>query len=456
MQWLFTWLEDTENNMTDTQKKDTHVARVDWNSDKQRTRLEKRYRLEKIFKSCAVLSLVAAIAALLIVLISVFSTGISGFQETRINLDVTFDQTIIGDLTPFDQEDLDNHIASININRMLVNSLQEKFPDVRSRSDLFSLLKLFSVGAQGDIRKAIRNDPSLVGKTITIDLLASSDVDMLMKGKISRDVVEGNRKITDQQLIWIDQFISEDNIKKGFNYKFFTSGDSREPELAGIWSSTVGSFLTLVVTFFISFPIGVGSAIYLEEFAPKNRITDLIEININNLAAVPSIIFGLLGLAIFINFMYLPRSAPLVGGLTLALMTLPTIIITSRAAIKAVPPSIKEAAIGLGASHMQTVFHHILPLSMPGILTGSIIGMAQALGETAPLLMIGMVAFIVDTPGGILEASTALPVQVYLWADSPERGFLEKTSAAIMVLLLFLIVMNGLAIWLRQKFEKKW
>jgi len=205
----------------------------------------------------------------------------------------------------------------------------------------------------------------------------------------------------------------------------------------------------------ISFPVGVGSAIYLEEFAPRNRFTDLIEININNLAAVPSIIFGLLGLAIFINIMELPRSAPLVGGLTLALMTLPTIIITARAAIKAVPPSIKEAAIGLGASKMQTVFHQVLPLSMPGIMTGSIIGMAQALGETAPLLMIGMVAFIVDTPSSITEAATVLPVQVFLWADSPERGFLEKTSAAIMVLLLFLIIMNSLAIWLRHRFEKK-
>lgn len=442
--------------MTDIQKNDKHVARVNWNSAEQTERLKKRYRTEKIFKSCAVLSLATAISALLVVIVSIFTTGISGFQETRIKLDVTLDAAIIGDLSAFDQADLDNHIASININRMLVSSLQAKFPEVQKRGDVFALLKLFSVGAQGDIRDALRDDLSLVGKTVSINLLASSDIDMLMKGKISRDVVEDNRKITDQQLIWIDHFLAEDSINQGFNTKFFTSGDSREPELAGVLSSTVGSLLTLMVTFFISFPIGVGSAIYLEEFAPKNRITDLIEININNLAAVPSIIFGLLGLAIFINFIHLPRSAPLVGGLTLALMTLPTIIITARAAIKAVPPSIKEAAIGLGASHMQTVFHHVLPLSMPGILTGSIIGMAQALGETAPLLMIGMVAFIVDTPGGILEASTALPVQVYLWADSPERGFLEKTSAAIMVLLLFLIVMNGLAIWLRQKFEKKW
>jgi len=438
--------------MTDTINK----AKVDWSSADQNARLKKRYRREKIFKSCAILSLATAIGALLVVLVSIFSTGISGFKETRITLDVTLDAAIIGDISKMDEETLQNHIASINVNRMLVNSLQQKFPNVKKRADVFSLLRLFSVGAQSDIREVLLNDISLIGQTVPIALMASSDVDMLAKGNIPRDVPENDRKISDKQIAWVDSFIAEDRINHGFNWTFLTTGDSREPELAGIWSSATGSLLTLLVTFFISFPIGVGSAIYLEEFAPKNRLTDLIEININNLAAVPSIIFGLLGLAIFINFIGLPRSAPLVGGLTLALMTLPTIIITARAAIKAVPPSIKEAAIGLGASHMQTVFHHVLPLSMPGILTGSIIGMAQALGETAPLLMIGMVAFIVDTPGGIMEASTALPVQVYLWADSPERGFLEKTSAAIMVLLMFLVIMNGLAIWLRQKFEKKW
>ncbi len=442
--------------MTDIPENDVPLARVDWNSPEQSARLKKRYRTEKIFKSLAVLSLATAIAALMVVMVSIFTTGISGFTETRIELDVTLDANVVGDIANMSRPELETHIASINVNNILVRSLQAKFPDVTKRADVFALLRLFSVGAQSDIRKVILDDPTLVGQTVPISLLAGSDVDMLMKGNISREVEQADRKITDQQLAWVDQFNEEGKVEQGINWTFFTSGDSREPELAGIWSATVGSFLTLLVTFLISFPVGVGSAIYLEEFAPKNRFTDLIEININNLAAVPSIIFGLLGLAIFINFIELPRSAPLVGGLTLALMTLPTIIITARAAIKAVPPSIKEAAIGLGASHMQTVFHHVLPLSMPGILTGSIIGMAQALGETAPLLMIGMVAFIVDTPGGILEASTALPVQVYLWADSPERGFLEKTSAAIMVLLAFLIIMNGLAIWLRQKFEKKW
>ena len=241
-----------------------------------------------------------------------------------------------------------------------------------------------------------------------------------------------------------------------FNLNFFTAGDSREPELAGIRGAAVGSFLTLVVTLVLSFPIGVAAAIYMEEFAPKNRWTDLIEVNINNLAAVPSIVFGLLGLAVFLNFFGLPRSAPLVGGLVLTLMTLPTVIIASRSALKSVPPSIREAALGVGASQMQMVAHHVLPLAIPGMLTGTIIGMARALGETAPLLMIGMVAFIVDIPAGLTDPSTALPVQIFLWADSPERGFVERTSAAIMVLLAFLITMNAAAVILRKKFERRW
>jgi phosphate transport system permease protein len=245
-------------------------------------------------------------------------------------------------------------------------------------------------------------------------------------------------------------------VERGFDWSFLTSGDSREAELAGVGGAIVGSLFTLLVTLAVAFPLGVAAAVYLEEFAPRNRWTDLIEVNINNLAAVPSIVFGLLGLAVFLNTMQLPRSAPLVGGLTLALMTLPTIIIAGRSAIQAVPPSIREAARGLGASPLQVVAHHVLPLALPGILTGTIIGMARALGETAPLLMIGMVAFVVDVPVGLTDAATALPVQIYLWADTPERGFVEKVSGAIMVLLAFLVLMNGTAIWLRQKFEKRW
>jgi phosphate transport system permease protein len=279
---------------------------------------------------------------------------------------------------------------------------------------------------------------------------------MLRKGYIPRDVPETERRVDDKQLAWFDALEAQDRVALQFNTTFFTAGDSREPEQAGVWGALVGTFFTMLVTLVLSFPLGVATAVYLEEFAPKNRWTDLIEVNINNLAAVPSIVFGLLGLAVFLGFFGLPRSAPLVGGLVLTLILLPTFIIASRVAVKAVPPSIREAALGVGASKLQVVMHHVLPLAMPGILTGTIIGMAHALGESAPLLMIGMVAFIVDIPGGITDAATVLPVQVYLWADSPERAFVERTSAAILVLLAFLIIMNALAVLLRRRFERRW
>ena len=279
---------------------------------------------------------------------------------------------------------------------------------------------------------------------------------MLVKGHIDRDVPESERRVKDRTLGWVDALAAEGRLERRFNTIFFTKGASREPELAGIAGALVGSFYTLLLTLLLSFPIAVGAALYLEEFAPKNRWTDLIEVNINNLAAVPSIVFGLLGLAVFINFFGVPRSTPLIGALVLTLMTLPTIIIASRAALKSVPPSIREAALGVGASPLQTQLHHVLPLAMPGMLTGTIIGMAQALGETAPLLMIGMIAFIVDIPGGVTDPSTVLPVQIFLWADSPERGFVERTSAAIMVLLGFLILMNLTAVLLRRRFERRW
>lgn len=267
---------------------------------------------------------------------------------------------------------------------------------------------------------------------------------------------ESNRKFSDQEVALVDKMQSRDLVERRINSIFLTTGASREPELAGIWGAVLGSFYTMVVTLLLSFPVGVAAAIYLEEFAPKNRLTDFIEVNINNLAAVPSIVFGLLGLAVFLNWFSMPRSAPLVGGMVLALMTLPTIIIASRAALKAVPPSIRQAALGVGASRIQAVFHHVLPLAMPGMLTGTIIGMAQALGETAPLLMIGMVAFIVDVPGGITDPATVLPVQIFMWADFPEPGFQQKTAAAIMVLLAFLVAMNLTAILLRRRFERRW
>ena len=299
-------------------------------------------------------------------------------------------------------------------------------------------------------------NPELVGKRESLWILADDRVDLLMKGRIDRGQAEDSRGLTDQELSWIDTLIADGRLEKRFNRSFFTSGDSREPEQAGVWGAVAGSFLTLAVTLLLSFPIGVAAAVYLEEFAPQNRLTDFIEVNINNLAAVPSVVFGLLGLAVFIQLFGLPRSAPMVGGLVLTLMTLPTIIIASRAALKGVPPSIREAALGMGASQVQMVAHHVLPLAMPGMLTGAIIGMARALGESAPLLMIGMVAFIVDIPHGLTDPATVLPVQVYLWADSPERAFLERTSGAIIVLLGFLLIMNATAVILRQKFERRW
>jgi phosphate transport system permease protein len=299
-------------------------------------------------------------------------------------------------------------------------------------------------------------DPAKLGTTEKVWVLASDEVDLYYKGRIKRTESAESRPLSDQQLDWADQLRRTNAAELRFNSRFFTSGDSREPELAGVWGAVAGSFFTLVVTLLLSFPIGVAAAIYLEEFAKRNRWTDFIEVNINNLAAVPSIVFGLLGLAVFINFFGLPRSAPLVGGLVLTLMTLPTIIIASRAALKAVPPSIREAALGMGASQIQMVAHHVLPLAMPGMLTGTIIGMARALGESAPLLMIGMVAFIVDVPKSLFDPATVLPVQVFIWSDVPERAFVERTSGAIIVLLAFLIVMNGLAVILRNRFERRW
>ena len=313
---------------------------------------------------------------------------------------------------------------------------------------------MVSNGAGFDLKDRLLENPLLLGDSETLWVLADDDIDTYYKSWLDGEPYDA--RLTAKQVAWIHELHDQGKIRLQFNSNLFTRGDSREPEQAGIRGAVMGSLLTLILTLLLSFPIGVSAAIYLEEFAPKNAWTDFIEVNINNLAAVPSIIFGLLGLAIFINFFHVPRSVPIVGGLVLTLMTLPTIIITSRAAIKSVPPSIREAALGMGASKYQMVLHHVLPLALPGMLTGAIIGMAQALGESAPLLMIGMVAFIVDIPGGFSDPATVLPVQIFLWADSPERAFIEKTSAAIMVLLSFLIIMNTSAVWLRKRLERRW
>ncbi len=442
---------DKLNNLTDGSTDDvlTSVNQTS-NIDIVKNGLAKRYRAEKRFKIYGVVAIAVSLIFLAFLFISIGLNGYTAFQQTFIRLNVHFDPEILGETTNRES------VASANFPGIVKQSLSKMFPEAASRGDKRLLYSLISSGAAYEIRNMVIKNPDLVGKTVQVWLPADDDVDMLIKGHMKRGAEEGDRRLNDKQIGWIERLEKEGSIEKHFNSTFFTAGDSREPELAGIWGAVSGSFFTMLVTLFLSFPIGVAAAIYLEEFARKNRWTDIIEVNINNLAAVPSIVFGLLGLAVFLNFFGMPRSAPVVGGLVMTLMTLPVIIIASRAALKSVPPSIREAALGVGASQMQMVFHHVLPLALPGMLTGAIIGMARALGETAPLLMIGMVAFIVDIPSGFTDPATALPVQIFLWADSPERGFLEKTSAAIMVLLTFLIAMNALAVILRKKFEKRW
>ncbi len=419
---------------------------------KAHARLKKRHAAEKRFKVFGIAALSFAFLCVVVLFSSIISNGYTGFLQSYVQLEVTFDEGIV------DPEGTRNpeKMKFSNYTALIKASLREKFPDVKGRRDKRTLYGLISSGANYELRDMVLSNPEIVGTTHKVWVMTSDDVDMLLKDVFDREAPEDTRPISDKEIAWVQKFEDEGLVEKRFNTNFFTAGDSREPEQAGIRGAVVGSALTMLVTLALSFPIGVMAAIYLEEFAPKNKFTYIIEVNINNLAAVPSIVFGLLGLAIFLNWVGMPRSAPVVGGCVLALMTLPTIIIAARAALKSIPPSIMEAAIGVGASKMQAVFHHQLPLALPGILTGTIIGMAQALGETAPLLMIGMVAFIADVPGTPFDPATVLPVQVYLWADSPERAFVEKTSAAIMVLLGFLITMNALAVLLRKKLERRW
>ena len=409
-------------------------------------RTAKRHKSEFRFRLFGMFAILLSLSFLLVIIASIALRGTSAFRTSFIQIEMDL---------PADKLDAEN-IKDERFGKRLKKALREKFPEAKSRKEKKKLYALVSSTAEYSIRDQIVKTPELIGTRANFWVRTSSDADMFLKGYIDRTLDESQRRFDDQQISWLEQLQSEGRVESRFNVQFFTNGDSREPEQAGVLGAVIGSALSLLVCFLISFPIGVLSAVYLEEFAKKGRLSRIIEININNLAAVPSIVFGLLGLAILLNTFGLPRSTPLVGGMVLALMTLPTIIIASRAALRAVPPSIRDAATGLGASKIQTTFHHVIPLAMPGMLTGSIIGMAQALGETAPLLMIGMVAFIVDVPQGITDAATALPVQIFLWADSPERGFLEKTSAAIMVLLVFLIAMNLIAIVLRRRLENRW
>ncbi|MBA3582512.1 MAG: phosphate ABC transporter permease PstA [Gammaproteobacteria bacterium] len=414
--------------------------------------LKKRYRSERRFRFLGLLSIILALGFLATLLTSIVSSGLPAFYQTYIKLDIVFDAATLGINDVNDKA----AVQQADFQGVIREALRNKFPEATDRAAKRQLNSMVSTGASYKLSDQFLDNPQWLNTQKSIWILADDDVDTYHKGLMDTTGAEADRRLNDNQLTWLKQLEQENAIEARFNWTLFTAGDSRDPELAGIKGALIGSLYTILVTLLLAFPIGIAAAIYLEEFAPKNIWTDMIEVNINNLAAVPSVVFGLLGLAVFLNFFGMPRSVPLVGGIVLALVTLPTIIIAGRAAIKSVPPSIREAALGIGASKMQVVTHHVLPLAMPGMLTGAIIGVAHALGETAPLLMIGMVAFIVDIPTDPLSAATVLPVQIYLWSDSPERGFVALTSAAIMVLLAFLVTMNLFAVLLRKRFERRW
>ena len=415
-------------------------------------RIRRRYRAERRFRAYGMLAVAFAVFMLGFLAFTVAINGYTAFLQTRIDLDIAFDAAHLdpkGDMSAASFAEGDPMGA-------IKEALIAAFPQAQDRADRKVLYNLVSNAAGDDVLGALKADPGLLGETARVSLLASDEIDMLAKGTIDRNLAETDRSISDKEIAWFDRLAEEGRVHFAFNFILFTRGDSREPEQAGLGGALMGSFLTIVVALLLALPISVAAAIYLEEFAAQNRLTDLIEININNLAAVPSIVFGLLGLAVLLGFFGLPRSAPLVGGMVLSLMTLPTIIIATRAALRAVPPSIREAALGVGASKQQVIFDHVLPLAMPGIMTGAIIGTARAMGESAAVLMIGMVAFIVDVPGSVTDPATVLPVQIYLWADSPERAFVERTSAGIIVMLVFLVAMNAAAVIVRRRFERRW
>jgi len=407
--------------------------------------LIRRHRAEQRFQWAGRMAIFISLTFLAVMVGTIAMDGAGTLRQTQIAVTVDLGADAV------DPED----IAGARFGKILKSALRAQFPGAKSRKEKKKLYNLVSSEGSFEIRRQIIADPDLLGGRQTLWLTASDDLDRLYRGKTDVTLPASQRRVSDLEIEWLEKLEQSNRLRRVLNWQFLTNGDSREPEIAGILVALVGSLFSLAVCFALSFPIGIGAAIYLEEFAKPGRMSDLIEVNINNLAAVPSIIFGLLGLSIFLGYMGLPRSSPLVGGMVLALMTLPTIIISARAALRSVPPSFKQAALALGASPVQAVFHHVLPVAMPGILTGAIIGMAQALGETAPLLMIGMVAFVVDVPESILEPATALPVQIFLWADSPERAFTEKTAAAIIVLLILLIAMNLIAILLRRKLEQR-
>lgn len=377
--------------------------------------LKKRHASAKRFKMFATACIIFAVGFLLFFLGDMVVKGVPAFKQSYMEIDVTFNEKTIESTR---------------------SAIDRKYRRIVSRAWLRGIPAM------------VEKNPELMGTTQKNWVLLNHQVDQYLKGHYY--------KIKDKDLAVIDEMKAQGKVELRFNTIFFTHGDSKIPENSGLRSAMVGSVLTMIVTMLIAFPLGVMTAVYLEEFAEDNRWSQLIEVNINNLAAIPSILFGLLGLAVFINLFGMPRSSPLVGGLTLALMTLPIIIVSARAALRSVPDSIRQAGYGLGLTKIQVVQDHVLPLAFPGIMTGSIIGMAQAMGETAPLIIIGMIAFIPDSPSSIFEAATVMPAQIFTWAGMPERAYIERTAAGIMVLLTILLSLNALAIYLRKKYEVKW
>ena len=417
-------------------------------NNRLRAGLKRRYAREGRFRFYGLLAIALAIGFLLLLPGRIFEQGHTAFYTHSVTVPVYMDPARIDRAYP-QGTNFELLVAEQQLARLGVQDDEQGARSTAMRGLFSSELKFVAADL-------VQKRPALIGETVPLTAPLADDADLYLKGEISRSTPADQRRLSDQQIDWLDEMKANGQVASHFNSALFTKGDSTEPEIAGVLGAVVGSALMLLVTALIALPLGVGAALYLEEFAPKGRITNLIEVNINNLAAVPSIIYGLLGLALFINWMHLPRASPLVGGLVLALMALPTIIIATRSALKAVPPSIREAALAMGASKTQTVFHHTLPLAMPGVMTGAIISMAHALGETAPLLLIGMISFMPGIPDSLTEPAGALPSLIYIWENASERAFHERTAAAIMVLLAFMIVMNAAAVLLRRRFERRW
>ena len=431
--------------------------------------LQKRHRKERLFRAVGLSAVLISLALVAVLFINIFAKGLPAFWQSTITLDIYFDPKIIKvpekPVQAADESDNDyrqrdlawqTQLGFINFNRLITDSLQQILPDAaKHRRDLG---RIVTSGERFALRDMVVADPAIIGQTRSLQLLTDANIDVWLKGNIDRSLPDEQQQLSPKMREWVDKLSADGVIQNRFSLALFMNPDSRSSlASAGLAGAFMGSFYMMLVVILLAVPMGVAAAIYLEEFAPRNRITDLVEVNINNLAAVPSIVFGLLGASVLIGWFNLPMSAPIVGGLVLSLMTLPTVIIATRSTLKAIPPSIRQAALGLGASKMQAIFHHVLPLAIPGILTGAILGVAQALGETAPLLLIGMKSFVASVPASPFDQATALPVQIYLWQGNELRNFFEaRTSAAIIVLLLMMLSLNGLAIWLRKKYEKRW